>query len=137
MRAGWVWGGILVGSVLLMGSAMAVHLPWMEGLTSADGTSCCREVDCVPADVHLRSSQGDLLVNGQPVRLPLGSIHLMPPEETHGWWCHRSEPGCPPRPSRSASAAGAVPSSPASRARVKARAASLVGVYDGRYPHGM
>jgi hypothetical protein len=68
---------VIVVEVLLAGAARADHLWWMQPYRPHDGGSCCGEVTCVPATV-VAGPDGQVIVNGVPLRLPPGSVHPVP-----------------------------------------------------------
>jgi hypothetical protein len=80
---------------LIVAPASADHLSWMRPYTSAGGASCCGDVDCVPATVGL-GPDGEVIVNGVPLRLPRGSVHLAPEGVETGWWCYQGHAACQP-----------------------------------------
>src|SRR5262245_43341015 len=72
--------GIALAAVLMwlvVAPASADHLSWMRPYKSEGGGICCGDVDCVPATVAM-GPDGEVVVNGVPLRLPRGSVHLAP-----------------------------------------------------------
>jgi hypothetical protein len=92
-------GGIAVAAVaiwwLAVTLASADHLLWMHPYKSAGGGSCCGDIDCIPASVAM-GLDGEVVVNGVPLRLPRGSVHLAPDGVETGWWCYHSHAPCQP-----------------------------------------
>jgi hypothetical protein len=78
---------------LAIALASADHLPWMRPYTSEGGGSCCGDVDCIPATVAL-GPDGEVIVNGVPLWLPRGSVHLAPDDVDTGWWCYQGHAPC-------------------------------------------
>lgn len=75
----------------------AVHVPWMQGYRDAEGTSCCARTDCRPAEVMvLNQARGEVMLDGEPLTIPPGSLHRIPPEahepEAPGYFCYKGEP---------------------------------------------
>ena len=86
--------GLLVIAPL---STRSDHLPWMDGTRNAAGESCCGDADCIPRDISLLAPPGDVVVNGQFLRLPPGSVHPAPWDQMTGWWCWNGQyPRCGP-----------------------------------------
>jgi len=75
--------------------ARADHLAWMAPYRSNGGGGCCGEANCVPATVAL-GPDGEVRVNGVPLRLPMGSVHLAPDGMDTGWWCYQAQVSCQP-----------------------------------------
>ncbi len=50
---------------------------------------------CVPATV-VAGRDGEVIVNGVPLRLPPGSVHPVPDSVDTGWWCYQGPVNCQP-----------------------------------------
>jgi hypothetical protein len=94
LRGGTAMIAVVVGW-LTVGLAYADHLPWMRPYKSTDDGSCCGDADCIPATVAL-GQDGEVIVNGVPLRLPPGSVHLPPDDVETGWWCYHGDAPCQP-----------------------------------------
>ena len=91
----WQTAGFLIGLACFVawGIARSEHLPhlaWMVRYTSASGTDCCSERDCVPTSVALTRAwvgigQMVVLVNGATLLLPTQSVHRS--EDGQTYWC--------------------------------------------------
>jgi hypothetical protein len=92
-------GGIALGAIVVswfvVGVAFADHLQWMKPHRTYDGKSCCGDTDCVPATV-VAGPDGQVIVNGAPLRLPSGSVHPVPEDVDTGWWCYQGHASCQP-----------------------------------------
>jgi hypothetical protein len=92
-------GKIVVAGVVVwwfvVAPAYADHLPWMRPYKSEGGGSCCGDVDCILATVAM-GPDGEVVVNGVPLRLPPGSVHLAPDGVETGWWCYHGHAPCQP-----------------------------------------
>jgi hypothetical protein len=92
-------GGITLAAVVVAcfvaGVACADHLQWMKPYKTYDGKSCCADVDCVPATV-VTGPDGQVIVNGVPLRLPPDSVHPVPDGVDTGWWCYQGVTSCQP-----------------------------------------
>ena len=89
---------------------LSEHIPslvWMGRYTSASGTYCCSERDCVHASVALPRAwtfegEGEpkivVLVNGTRILLPAQSIHRS--EDGQTYWCCKTDGNgqCPLEP---------------------------------------
>jgi hypothetical protein len=82
-------------ALLVVQLAGADHLAWMAPYRSSGGGACCGEANCVPATV-VRGPDGEVRVNGVPLRLPTGSVHLAPDGVDTGWWCYQALMSCQP-----------------------------------------
>ena len=94
--------GILLGLPALL---WATHGHWLDRYRSGNGSLCCGRNDCVVVEARLVEERGTMWlteVNGQPVELPKGSVHLS--EEHRAYWCYQEHPPCRP-PSLEISAA--------------------------------
>jgi hypothetical protein len=82
-------------ALLVVQLAEADHLAWMAPYRGSGGGACCGEANCVPATV-VRGPDGEVRVNGVPLRLPTGSVHLAPDGVDTGWWCYQALMSCQP-----------------------------------------
>lgn len=87
MRAAWISILLLFVPALLWGE----HLPWMRDYKDALGVSCCGIEDCKPARVFVIDGRGLVEIDGVTLRLPVGSIHVLPLDahSGSGWVCLR------------------------------------------------
>lgn len=104
----WHILGCLTGLACFFVAAQVAseHMPslaWMARYTSASGTYCCSERDCIPATVALWPSAleaGTMVVrvNGVLLLLPEKSVHRS--EDGNTWWCCKTdaERTCPSTP---------------------------------------
>ena len=84
--------------------ARADHLGWMQPFKTADGRSCCADIDCRPAEVEVLHQSHGLVRLGRvegdegrvivDMQLPSGSVYALPPvadallpEGFNGYWC--------------------------------------------------
>lgn len=87
MRAAWISILLLFIPALLW----ADHIPWMRDYKDAFGVSCCGIEDCRLSRVFVIDGHGLVEIDGVMLRLPVGSIHVLP-LEAHGgsgWVCLR------------------------------------------------
>jgi hypothetical protein len=69
---------------------------WPSGFQGPDGTSCCGDMDCVPATVFIRNQEaGDVEVDGEPMWVHPKKIFSVPPvvevpEGFTGYFCKRN-----------------------------------------------
>ena len=93
----WQYRGFLAGLVcfVVWSTVRAEHLPqlaWMASYTSASGTNCCSERDCVLAPVaviQFGDKETTVLIHGTVVVLPAKSVHQS--ETMDSFWCHKDD----------------------------------------------
>lgn len=91
---------------LLAARVESEHVPslaWMARYSSASGTYCCSERDCISAVVALapvgrETGKTVVLVNAVLMELPTQSVH--PSEDGNTYWCCKTDDDgkCPPEP---------------------------------------
>ncbi len=84
----WPLAGMLVGFLLATAVAQATHGHWMDHYRNAKGFPCCSKKDCVVVQARLLPHAGPeaaLEINGVPIRLDFGSVHVS--EDTSSHWC--------------------------------------------------
>lgn len=87
MRVAWI--GILL--LFIPAIIWAEHIPWMRDYKDGQGVSCCGIEDCKPSRVFVIDGRGLVEIDGVTLRLPIGSIHILPLEahSGSGWVCLR------------------------------------------------
>jgi hypothetical protein len=90
---------ILLFSIVFIGEVTAEHpsgQTWPTGFKGPDGQSCCGSMDCIPANVFVKSQEeGDVEVNGEPMWIDPKRIFGVPPavevpEGFTGYFCKRN-----------------------------------------------